>query len=66
MPMRPPTPDHMTLAADARALAAAVLLFAVVLGFLNSCGTGDLVFPGNIPATFTPVNTATPVPNNGG
>jgi hypothetical protein len=51
------------------ALTAALLLLAVVLSFLSSCGSEDLVFPGNAPPTGTaqntPVNTATPDVNPG-
>ncbi len=48
--------------ADARTLAAALLLFAALLVFVTSCGNEDLIFPGNIPATATPEFTATPEP----
>ena len=54
---------------DMRALIAALLLLAVVFSFLSSCGSEDLVFPGNPPpsgtAGNTPVNTATPGSNQG-
>lgn len=63
MPMRSPTRVQApALSANVRALAAALLLFAAIVGFISSCGTGDLVFPGNILSTFTPANTATPNP----
>jgi hypothetical protein len=62
--MRTSPAQSTTRNANLRALAAALLLFALVLGLVNSCGTGDLVFPGNIPDTFTPTtgaaSTATP------
>lgn len=63
MPM--PTQSHQpsTHSANLRAFAVALFLFALVLGFVNSCGTDDLIFPGNIPDTFTPTpggTTATP------
>ena len=47
-----------------RALIAALLMLVVVFSFLSSCGSEDLIFPGNPPpsgtAQNTPVNTATP------
>lgn len=48
--------------ADARALAAALLLFAAMLGIVTSCGSGDLTFPGQAAPTQTVVFTATPTP----
>jgi len=51
------------LIAHGLALAAAVLALATVLLFINGCGDDDLVFPGQIPNTFTPAPatvTATP------
>jgi hypothetical protein len=48
--------------ADVYAFVVVLLLFLGVFLFLASCGSEDLVFPGNIPATLTPQNTATPVP----
>ena len=66
MPMHSPTRvQALARSANVRAAAAALLLFAAIVGFISSCGTDDLVFPGNIPSTFTPANTATPGPNNG-
>lgn len=50
---------------SARALVAALLLFAGVITLVSSCGGDDLVFPGNVPPTVppsTPQNTATEVP----
>jgi hypothetical protein len=49
---------------DLRALIVALLLFAATVGFVSACGSGDLIFPGMIPATPTDRNTATPVPEN--
>jgi len=45
-------------------LIAAALLFMCVIGALTACGTGDLVFPGDVPATPTTENTTTPVPTD--
>lgn len=45
-------------------LVAATVLFACLLGVLSSCGGGDLVFPGDVPATATGQNTSTPVPTS--
>jgi hypothetical protein len=55
-----PTPSR---AATAHLLAAALLL-TCLLGALSACGSGDLVFPGDVPATPTSANTATPTPDN--
>ncbi|MDX2168802.1 MAG: hypothetical protein SF182_17145 [Deltaproteobacteria bacterium] len=44
-------------------LIAALSLLACLLGALSACG-GDLVFPGDVPATPTSQNTATAVPTN--
>lgn len=44
-------------------MAAALLFFAVIVVFIASCGTEDLVFPGDIPSTPTGAQatvTATP------
>ena len=63
MPMHPPSSDGSTRwCADLWSLLAALLLFAAVLVGVTSCGGEDLVFPGNLPSTGTPVNTQTPVP----
>lgn len=43
------------------ALCAALALFALTLGAI-SCGSEDLVFPGNVPNTPTGVPTATNTP----
>jgi hypothetical protein len=43
-------------------LVAVAILFACLLGVLSSCGGGDLIFPGDVPATPTSQNTATPTP----
>lgn len=51
-----------TSRADAHALAVALLLFGALLVLVTSCGTEDLIFPGNIPATRTPQFTPTPEP----
>ena len=48
------------LSADARALVAALVLFAGILVFVGSCGGGDVTFPGNVVETGTPQFTATP------
>jgi hypothetical protein len=56
------------LSAEGRTLSVAVLLFAGLVGFISACGSGDLVFPGQLAdtptvqftATNTPVATATP------
>ena len=50
------------LSPEVRALAASVLLFAVMLAFIGSCGSGDLMFPGMIVSTPTTQFTDTPVP----
>lgn len=42
--------------------AALALLGCLVIG-LAACGSDDLIFPGDIPATPTSVNTATPDPD---
>jgi hypothetical protein len=47
---------------DVVVLLAAVLLLAAILVFVGSCGSNDLIFPGNVPATETAVNTVTPTP----
>jgi len=62
--MPTPTDRHgnQSPRADAGALAAALLFFAFVAVFIASCGTDDLVFPGNIPDTPTVVFTLTPTP----
>ncbi len=57
----------MTPTADRSAaahLVAAAILFACLLGALSSCGGGDLIFPGDFPATPTSQNTSTPVPTS--
>jgi len=59
MPMLTKTIPSACRNADVRALIAALLLFALVLGLVSSCGSEDLVFPGNIPDTPTGT-TATP------
>jgi hypothetical protein len=59
VPHRQPQP-----LADVYAFAVVLLLFLGVFLFMTSCGSEDLVFPGNIPATLTPQNTATPVPTS--
>jgi hypothetical protein len=56
----PPIPPP----ANGRALFAALLLFGGLVTLINSCGGDDLVFPGNVPATRTAQNTATPVPDD--
>jgi hypothetical protein len=56
----PPDGRGSRLHAEARALLAALLMFAGILAFVSSCGTGDLVFPGQ-PAP-TSVFTDTPGP----
>lgn len=43
------------------ALCGALALFALMLA-TQSCGSGDLVFPGDFPATETAAPTSTPVP----
>ncbi|MEO8601268.1 MAG: hypothetical protein ABI629_01695 [bacterium] len=47
-------------------LIGSVLFLACLLGVLSSCGTDDLLFPGNVPATSTAeptgVPTLTPTP----
>jgi hypothetical protein len=45
-------------------LVAAALLFACLLGGLASCGSEDLLFPGDVPATPTSQNTSTPTPSS--
>lgn len=45
-----------------RALLAALFVLIVLLGFVHACGTEDLIFPGDFPATPTSGNTATPEP----
>jgi hypothetical protein len=58
-----PTEDCGTKTpADARALAAALLLFGAILIFISSCGGQGLTFPGNVAATPTTQFTATPTP----
>jgi hypothetical protein len=57
----------MTVAKTRRELAHllfAALLFVFVIGALTACGTGDLIFPGDVPATPTSENTTTPVPTD--
>lgn len=46
------------------ALIAALLLLSAVLTLVSACGSEDLVFPGNVPATPTSGNTATPDPDD--
>lgn len=47
--------------AEVRALGLALALLAMVIAFVSSCGTDDLVFPGQIPFTATPApGTSTP------
>jgi hypothetical protein len=48
---------------DWLALAGALALLATLLT-AASCGGGDLVFPGDIPATSTSAPTATSTPDN--
>lgn len=48
--------------AEVRSLLAALLVFAALLIFTSACGSGDLTFPGNVPATATPQFTETPTP----
>lgn len=67
---RPAAPDHapdrVAAAAGGPAglhCAAAAALFLALLAGVAACGNGDLVFPGDVPATNTPVNTATPEPD---
>jgi hypothetical protein len=48
--------------ARARVLGGALLVFGGLLVFANSCGSDDLVFPGNAPPT--PVATETPTDEN--
>jgi hypothetical protein len=48
--------------ANLYALVAALLLFGGTVAFIASCGSEDLVFPGNAPSTPTGSNTATPEP----
>lgn len=55
-----PTPSR----AATRHCIAAALLLACLLGGLSACGNGDLVFPGDVPATPTSSNTATPTPSS--
>lgn len=55
-----PTPSR----AAARHCIAAALLLAGLLGGLSACGNDDLLFPGDVPATPTSSNTATPTPDN--
>jgi hypothetical protein len=50
------------LSAEVRALAAAVLLFAGLIGFIGACGGGDLVFPGQLADTPTVQSTAANTP----
>ncbi len=45
---------------EMRALGAALLLFAGIVAFGSSCGSGDVTFPGNVVETATPQFTATP------
>ncbi len=45
-------------------LIAALLVFACLVGVLTACGTEDLVFPGDVPATPTSQNTATVTPDD--
>ena len=44
-------------------LIVALLVFGAVVPVLNSCSDEDLFFPGDLPATATAVNTATPEPD---
>jgi len=48
--------------AERRALLVALALSACLAVGGAACGSGDLVFPGDVPATPTSANTATPVP----
>jgi predicted small lipoprotein YifL len=52
-----------TRRAETRALLTALALCACLAGGAAACGSGDLIFPGNAPATPTSANTATPVPD---
>jgi len=61
MPMLRKSTPRAHRNANLRALVAALLLLALVLGLVSSCGSEDLIFPGEIPNTPTPgPNTATP------
>jgi energy-converting hydrogenase Eha subunit F len=61
----PAVPDRRPQSlAEVYAFVVVLLLFLGVFLFMTSCGTEDLVFPGNIPATATSQNTATPVPTS--
>jgi predicted small lipoprotein YifL len=48
--------------AEMRALFVALALAACLGAVAAACGSGDLVFPGDVPATRTSANTATPEP----
>ncbi len=48
--------------AEGRTLLAALSLSACLAAGATACGSGDLVFPGDVPATPTSANTATPAP----
>jgi hypothetical protein len=52
------------LCPEVRALAASLLLFAGILAFIGSCGSGDLTFPGMFVSTPTTQFTDTPVPTS--
>jgi hypothetical protein len=45
--------------AELGVLCAALALFAGLLAGLAACGSDDLVFPGEVPFTATPEETAT-------
>jgi predicted small lipoprotein YifL len=55
------SPQH-THRAEMRALLVSVALAVCLAAGAAACGSGDLVFPGDVPATPTSANTATPVP----
>jgi len=56
MPSRTSRPRLLAL------LLAAVAFLGVVVA-IAACGNDDLIFPGDIPFTATPVNTSTSTPN---
>jgi hypothetical protein len=51
-----------TTAKNLTSLFMALLLLACVAVWITACGGSDLFFPGDIPATATAVDTATPTP----
>lgn len=52
-----------TYRAEACTLWAALALLGCLVVGLAACGSDDLIFPGDIPATPTSANTATPDPD---